>query len=389
MGRRELVGGAGRDLTTLVASAPGKLILMGEHAVVYGEPALVTAVDLRLRARFETPQDATSGTRGAGSVRLHLPRLRHEERLAWHDLVAYAAAARARWEEFAASPGSVSFGRLRGEDPAHLVKVALGEAVAQAGREPAEGLRLVVESELPIGSGFGSSAALAAAVAGGYLAWRGLRPEPERLEGLASEIERRQHGTPSGVDAATVLRGGVLWAERDADGEPVFSRLSVPAASLSGFHVFDTGTPLDSTGAVVAAVRERWSADPARVGELLREMGRLTRRFRDALLGPAASEEAWEAIRGFQRGLEALGVVPDAARRLVRAVEARGGAAKLSGAGALRAPDRGSPRAGSLLVFHPGAERVEEWEELAGLRRYPLWLGADGFRIERRREERS
>lgn len=356
---------------------------MGEHAVVYGEPALVTAVDSRLRARFESPP-SSGGESGNGKpiVVLRLPQLSHEARVAWPEVVEYAAEARARWEAFAASPGAASFARLRGRDPAHLVKVALGESVARLDRVPSRGLCLEVESGLPIGSGFGSSAALASAVAGGCLAWLGQPADSETLESLALEIERRQHGTPSGVDTATVLRGGVLWVERPGGAGVVGRPLPVSAPHLERFRVFDTGRPMEATGAVVAAVRERLDAEPDRLGPILQEMGRMTRRFRDALLRPEHPEELVEPLRRFERGLEALGVVPEPARRLVRAIEASGGAAKISGAGALTGRDDASSGAGSLLAFHPEPERLEQLEPLNRLPRHPIRLGAEGLRID-------
>lgn len=363
---------------------------MGEHAVVYGEPAVVAAVDLRLRARFGGPgrpgsASCTAGTSEAnGGIELRLRGLGYETRLAWPDVLAYAAEARDRWEAFEASPGTASFARLRGRDLAHLLKVALGEAAAHLGETAPPPLSLEVDSELPIGSGLGSSAALAAAVAGGYLAWRGRRAEPCELEALALEIERRQHGTPSGVDGAAVLRGGIVWAEWSGAGALEFRGLSAAGEHLRRFSAFDTGAPADSTGAVVAAVRERVEAHPDRLGASLRDMGRTTRRFRDALAGPSSPEEVVRLLRRFERGLEALGVVPEPARRLVRAIEERGGAAKISGAGALRSPARGPACAGSLLVYHPEPGHVEEWGLLAGLSRHPFRLGAEGFRIEDR-----
>lgn len=393
MGKVPPAEGPGRELTRLVASAPGKLILMGEHAVVYGEPALVAAVDLRLRARFEPAggADAERGSEASGSpapeaeVSIVLPQLGHETLLRWREIAAYAAQVRAGWERFAASPDPAGFARLRGPDPAHLVKVALGEAVERVGESGGPPLRLEVDSDLPVGSGFGSSAALAVAVGGGYLAWRGRDVPAGELEALALEVERRQHGTPSGIDAAAAVRGGLVWAERDGDGELRFRGLRPTGGHLARFRVFDTGTPPQSTGEVVAAVRARLDAEPELRREIAR-MGRLTRRFRELLLSDGGGDEVVEVVRGFERGLEALGVVPGSVREIARAVEERRGAAKVSGAGALEVPSGAPAGAGSLLVYHPEPERIEGWELLERLPgRWTPALGASGFRVERER----
>ncbi len=157
----------------VTVSTPGKLILMGEHAVVYGRPALVAAIDLRLRAIFSA-LPASPGASGR-EVEIDLPGLGHRVTASWGEVLAYARAARDGWTAYVARPDLAGFLELRGGDPAHIVKAALGEVAAalgeDAGSAPPLGLRL--ESELPIGAGFGSSAAAAVAVVAGYAAWRG------------------------------------------------------------------------------------------------------------------------------------------------------------------------------------------------------------------------
>jgi mevalonate kinase len=363
-------------------SAPGKLILMGEHAVVYGRPALVAAIDLRLHARFSPPAEPGSHP---GAIRLALPRLGLAGELSWRAVRDYAREACERWERYAAEPGPESFRALRGKDPLHLVKVALGEAAAalDPGGEGDEPLDLAIESELPIGSGMGSSAAAAVAVVAGYSLWRdagqdlgALLPEIERL---AHEVERRQHGTPSGVDAATVARGGLLWAQRiggTVEGISV-EPLAARSPLLQRIAVYDTGTPAEATGAVVAAVRERAGCDAERHARLLDRIEEATRGLRAELA--AESEDPLrvvELLRAGHSGLAELGVVPAAVGERVRQVEAAGGAAKISGAGALS-----GAAAGTLLAYHPQPNRLAALPALA-LPRYPVHPGAAGLRRE-------
>jgi mevalonate kinase len=352
---------------------------MGEHAAVYGRPALVAAVDLRLTARLD-PLDGEA-------VRLDLPGLDHSEDLSWDDLRAYARAVRGRWEGYAERPGAQGFRAVRGDDPAHVVKVALGEAAewlaSESKREsdpPAvlPGLRLRVDSELPIGSGFGSSAATATAVIAGCLLYHGRPADPGCIEPLALEVERRQHGLPSGVDGATVLYGGVQWARRPPEGGLERERIAARSPLLRRLRVYDTGTPADPTGAVVAAVRERRDRDPVAVERFLDRMESATRAFRARLEEDGEDpDHTLHLIRGYEACLEALGVVPEEVREVVRRVESEGGAAKISGAGSLRGPG-----AGSLLVYHPAPERISGWSFLRPFPFYPIHLGAPGFREE-------
>ena len=342
---------------------------MGEHAVVFGRPALVAAIDLRLRVRLSLADP--------NCVVLDLPCLGHSEHLSWREVRAYARAARERWSEYNLHPGSAGFHQMRGEDPAHVVKAALGEAVGLLG-EPGEGLSLRVDSDLPLGSGFGSSAATAVAVLAGMFTWRRTPPDLGQVERLALEVERRQHGHPSGVDGATVLRGGLLWARKRATDALETEPVPVRSPLLARLRVYDSGMPPEATGAVVAAVRGRRDEDPSRIEAVLDRIAAATVAFRALLEREDEDRErALHLIREAQVCLEALGVVPKEVCAVVRQIEAAGGAAKVSGAGSLAGPG-----AGSLLVYHPDPERLRDCAMLKPFPFYAVHLGAPGLREE-------
>ena len=351
---------------TSEASAPGKLILAGEHAAVYGRPALVAAVDLRVVAHVRDGDDP--------GVVLSLSDLGVLERVSGASLREYAERARERWQSFTGDPTPDRFRALRGDDPAHLVKVALGETLLRHGRgaEPQWAVR--VASEIPVGSGMGSSAAAAAALVTAALRLLGHEGDLEEVEAIVLDVERRQHGTPSGVDGAVVLRGGVQWVERAPSGGLRFEALPAALPLLAEIRVIDTGTPAQSTGEVVAAVRQLRDADPKAFDGLLDQLESAARRLRGALVAGDSTALA-DAMHNAQRGLEAAGVVPSAVRELVRRIEARGGAAKLSGAGALRGPG-----AGCLVVYHPHPATLELGGLIAPDSLLPVRLGAEGLR---------
>jgi mevalonate kinase len=350
---------------------------MGEHAVVYGRPALAAAIDLRLTVHLQ-PQTA-----GSPAVRLDLPGLPHAEETSWDAVRSHARAARESWEIYRAEPDPERFRAVRGDDPAHLVKVALGEAAAALGEESSPGLLLRVESALPVGSGFGSSAATATGVVAAYLVFRGAcrgeaLPRNERIRTIVQEAERRQHGLPSGIDGATVLHGGLLWAHRPAAGALEIERVPLRSPLLTHLRVYDSGTPAETTGAVVAAVRQRRDQAPERHERLLHRIETATRGCREELEREAGDPARFrELIREAEACLEELGVVPPEVAALVRRIEAAGGAAKISGAGSL-----GGPGAGSLLVYHPDLEWISGWSFLRPFPFHPVQLGAEGLRLE-------
>lgn len=207
-----------------------------------------------------------------------------------------------------------------------------------------------------------------------YLAHRGEQAGWSVIGPVAREVERRQHGFPSGVDAATVYHGGVTWC-RPGEESPAVEPLPARSELLRRIHVFDTGPPAETTGTVVAGVRARRDRNVAGFEERLKSMQRATEQLRDLLVDDGSTAGALaEPVRRYQQCLDALGVVPSEVGAVVEEVEAAGGAAKISGAGSLSGPG-----AGSLLVVHPSPKRVGALERL---HRYEVPLGAEGARVE-------
>lgn len=350
-----------------VVIAPGKLILMGEHAAVYQRPALIAAVDLWMRVEIRPKE-------GAG-VALSLPELEHREQTDWAEVLAYTKRVRERWHRYDEQPDAQGFAHMRGDDPAHLVKVALGETAAFLDLDDPPPVRVEVQSEQPIGAGFGSSAAVAVATVQAFLAVQGVEVEDDTLYRLALEVERRQHGAPSGIDPATVLHGGLLWAEKVEDTLR-FQSVAPRSPLLRQFSVYHTGTPNESTGTVVDAVRDWGAKQAGAFASVLDDMEAATRGLRAVLSSADEQPDRTIAlIRAFEQGLETMGVVPEPVQRLIRAVEARGGAAKISGAGALSGTG-----AGSLLAYHPDPDALDSI--LGHLPSYAVQLGVEGARRE-------
>lgn len=373
---------------------------MGEHAAVYGRPALVAAADLRLTA---TVAEAAQGVElaladfpGTSDRAASGGGLR--ETTTWEEVLDVTRDAREAWERYIAAPSSKSFRSVEtGTGPTRLLRIALGEAVCagvSSRRDPTP-IGLTVHSAIPVGSGFGSSAAAAVAVTFAYLVFRGETPDADRLHRLSLEVERRQHGTPSGVDNATVIHGGVLSARRREDSSGVeIEPVAADRERLRRFRIAGTGSPAEGTGAVVAAVRELRDRRPRAIESAFDRLGDLTLALRRELCREAdRPKEVAALVREAEARLEELGVVPEPVRRLVRAVEERGGAAKISGAGSLAGPG-----AGNLLLYHPEPAVLDAFlgpladptdppvaapgaAELA-LRVYEVALGAPGARLE-------
>jgi len=260
----------------------GKIILLGEHAVVYGYPALAAALD---RGVTMAPVPTPAG----GALRLDLR--------SWNLAVS--------------------------ADDDHPVARSLAAIADEldAGSPP---VSLIGDAQIPPGAGLGSSAALAVAVARALLTYLKRPIDAATLSRAAGASEALVHGRPSGVDVALAIAGGVGVFRRSAG---LRSLVGVPALRVL---VGPSGAPR-STAAMIDRVAEATagSVDDPR----LRELGALTDTGTVALLaGDGAALGA--AMNRAHALLGELGVSTaqlDALCQAARAAGAQG--AKLTGAG--------------------------------------------------------
>jgi mevalonate kinase len=327
-------------------SAPGKTILFGEHAAVYGHAALVTALDHRMTVTAR----ASAGV-AAGAIRISIPALG----------ISRTVVAPHRVDALS--------------EPGDLAILAVTIATRDLATRD-RGLDVHIASEIPSGSGFGSSAALAVAVVAACRMACGAEASIDELARLAGSVERKQHGQASGVDVQAVLRGGVLWCRRDSGGDLRCEELPADNLRLDAFRIFLSGAPNETTGEMVASVRALEQRDPARVRDAFAAIESATGDGREAIArGDAAA--LVPIVRRAEAALEAIDVVPRAVRDAIRAIELQGGAAKISGAGGVTGAG-----AGLVLVAHPDPAWHEHFTPPRGWTAHRVRLAASGLRTE-------
>ena len=287
-----------------LASAPGKAILLGEHAVVYGRPAIAIPV-WEVAAQAEVLDDPGAPP---GTVWLEAPAI-----------------------ELA--------GDLASLDPAHPLPRIVLDTLHAIGIEQPAALRLRVTSTIPIASGLGSGAAVSVAIARALSQHLGVPLDPSRISALAYAVERIHHGTPSGIDNTVVAYGQPVYFRR---GEPpVPFRVGAALSLVLG----DTGVPV-STAVAVGGVRERRRLHPETYEARFDAMGALVDKGRDCIEAGQPVELGNLMSRNHAL-LQEIGVSSPALDALVQAaLEAGAWGAKLSGAGlggtmlALAPPER-------------------------------------------------
>lgn len=294
------------------ASTPGKIILFGEHAVVYGRPAIAVPVS-QVRAR---------------AVVTAIPR---------------------------GSPGQAwVVSRDIGLDcdaadlaPNHPLLQAIRATIEQLGITDLPPIRLQISSTIPIAAGLGSGAAVSAAIARALSAFLG-RPLPdEAVSAVSYQVDQILHGTPSGIDNTVVTYAQPIWYVRDQPFELLKVR--------DNFTVVIGNTGVSGpTKAIVGEVRQRWQADPERYERLFDEIGAIARQAR-AIMEQRDPAGLGSLMSRNQALLQALDVSSPELDRLVNtAMQAGAGGAKLCGAGrggnmiALVDPERAEAVAASL-----------------------------------------
>ncbi len=294
------------------------MILFGEHAVVYGIPALAVGIERGARAWIEERRPRE----GAGEP--HRLRIRD-----WNVDVAANEPAHDLARAFTAV----------------LERVAASASTARE-RFDREVLTVVAETDLPPGAGLGCSAALGVAVA------RALAPASS-LEALGDAVmawESVFHGSPSGIDGAVAARGGCVLFQKGQRLETIRAKASLTLC------VGHTGIS-SSTKTMVEAVAALRTGRPQVVQQAFDGIAALSRNARLAL--EAGDRFALGRLLDLnQMLLSGLFVSTEEIERLCSSARAAGAlGAKLTGAGG----------GGCVVALVPGAsvgERVlEAWKQ--------------------------
>lgn len=308
--------------------APGKLILSGEHAVVYGSPALAMAVNRYVQAtvtRERLPQ-----------ILFDLSDIAHHSQLNFNTLKRFKEKVKRKYYRFIRGDFSI---REVLQKPFELAHFALSVFAESLSLSLPHGVKIHVQSDIPIGCGMGSSAATILSVMHAISNYLQVSLPQERLFQLALEAENMQHGHSSGLDLRVALQGGCLYLQ----GEEMQKR-PLPSFPL---YLINTGTPVTTTGQCVEKVAAHF-----RTSKMSEDFSAVTRAMDHALIQQSIS--AWyESIRHNHQLLVTLGVVPQTVQQFIASVEALGGAAKICGAGAVA-----GEKAGMVLVVTEDESRL-------------------------------
>ncbi len=290
------------ELRIATGTSPGKLILIGEHAVVYGKPAIALP--------FPMVEVKSNVKKGEKELILVSP--------------------------FYTGPMIETPARLKG------LYVCVQETFKKLNKMK-EPLQIEIESTIPIGRGLGSSAALAIAIVRSLFAFYKKTLPKQWLMELVHLAETYAHGNPSGIDMQAAIHDEPIWFEKDRVIEEIDIRTSIHLVVADSGRIGDTRT-------AVSSIKEKLEKYPLETNRYIEKLGNLTFNSKEALAkGDVA--KLGILLTEAHTHLKELGVSDDGLDQLVQE------ALKL---GALGAKLTGGGRGGCILALASSSKQAEE-----------------------------
>lgn len=311
----------------ITVSVPSKVHLLGEHAVVYGKPALLAAISKRISVTISSSKRK-----------------------------------------------QIQGAQIYGKEIKQLLEILEKEIQKRTKFKKIETYSIKIRSQVHVGSGLGSSAALSAGFTAALLTFLKIPWDNKTVFETAYKGEKFFHGNPSGGDLATVIEGGFLWYRKDFEFLKIFSPLPFkPHKNIGQFILINSGKPKESTRDMVEKVAQFKITFPQKTQALFNSQEELTKQMVIALK-EGDQDCLIECIKLGERNLEKLGVVGRKAQSLVRMIEKLGGAAKITGGGGVK---EGS---GMVLVYHKDRKRLLNYAKQKYLEVLKIQIGTEGLR---------
>ena len=270
------------------ASAPGKIILFGEHAVVYGRPALAVPV-----------------------TQVHV------------DVEVSASPRTGIWIQAPAIDLHAGLNSLPTDDP---VAATIHNFLFLRRVTPFPNLEINISSTIPVASGLGSGAAVTVALLRALASYFDTPMSDEQVNTFAYEIEKLHHGTPSGIDNTVITYARPVYFIKGQSIETL--HVGNPFTIVIG----DTGLHAP-TKESVADIRKLWEADRSKWESVFDEVGRIAQKAR-AAIERGATSELGGLVNQNHALLQAMTVSAPELDKLVKAARDAGAlGAKMSGGG--------------------------------------------------------
>lgn len=341
-------------------SSPGKVHLLGEHTIIYSKPALMAAINKRCFVTISKRQDSV--------IRISLNGEEHMYKTTVNLLDNIYTQER---NKMLSNLAVYKHGK-NDNNPFSYPLICIAEAYHFYHPSTRFGFDMDIQSEIPIGRGMGSSAALAIAISAGLTIFFNAPWDLNSINSLGFASEQSIHGTPSGGDNTICCFGGFLYYQNLLGKKIQQSFTPWNTEKMNEyFFLIDSGVPTESTGQMVQMVRDRYMSsreEKNKLDTIFNNQSELVLHLRDALVSGDLKLIA-DSIQKGERNLELMGVVSNTTKALIQTLEHVGFNCKISGAGGK------ITNSGLLLCF--GNKRPSIEEPIIG-----ITFGQEGVAIE-------
>jgi len=400
------------------SSASGKVILIGEHAVVYGHPALISTIDLEVSCeirpnnnnylKIHSDSDYKTGIVNSAvnlaniaiqsplstakltakhAARYTARKLRKEARYTWRQLQEFYDLARVKFDKYTADSDRQHLDLLSSDWYAYS-KIAIQETVLELNLPKKFGQKLgldiTLDSEVPVG-GFGSSTAIIVAIVRAVAQYGERKLTPSNVYRIAHRVETMLRGTASGADEATIAYTGLIKFRKNLenpDAGPFIQQLELPTAADSMLQclVIDSGRPKYTTGEVVAWLKDRRASANKEIEAAFSRLAELTFKIELALQS-LDHLNFRDAIAEAGELLIKLGIVTPETLELINKLKRVASQAvfKVSGAGSIGFNFAGAVNtggSGAVLCFAPPEQMLslQSYLDKLAINYYPTAL---------------
>ncbi|MBI2579977.1 MAG: mevalonate kinase [Candidatus Aenigmarchaeota archaeon] len=341
-------------------SAPAKCHIIGEHAVVYGHPAIIAAVGMRIYIEAEK----------SGVIELKDDRWKTKRAWAVHDAYEASHKAAEMWNECMKKKDFTELlcWSKTGNSYDNYWKAMIGTVLRLA--DASSGISLhITKCDIPTGSGLGSSSATAVAVVKAISEAYGKSLTDERINEIAYECEKLIHGTPSGGDNSASCFGGLIWFRKvQPKNEIVSLRKEIPH-KLEKFILIYSGEPKKNTGELIQMVRDIPESER---NPKMQELDRMAHEMKE-VLKKKNYKRMKEIINRTNEILASFGLSTPETEEISRKIISLGGAAKMCGACG----------GGMMLAWHDKPKKILDAMKEMGFDAYAADLAVEGVRNER------
>ena len=273
-----------KNIQSVDVMVPAKLIVSGDHSVIYNSQAVICAVNIFLNVKI-------------------------------HKIASQKIIIKDGKNTYQKLLKDFSIEHANDNQILEIIRIFFDTT-----KIPLRGMKIVIKNNIPIGCGLGSSSALVCGIVFGLNKIFNCRKKIAELISISTQIENIFHGKSSGADIHTVVKGGIIYFNK--------GKTKKIAHQIDEIWIVDTGRPSFSTHNVVEYVFDNFASS----NDLWSKIGKLTTDIAKIMPG---NEKVKKKIEQNEKFLEKIGVVTEKTKEFINNLKEQKIYAKICGAGTI------------------------------------------------------